>query len=101
MRASALRNLGAWYHDLFPMTDWPLYIVCADDGEIRFADEVVGAYRLHDGGVVSALPGRAKLDMIARFYRGMDEVLPAPSNDRVRAGASRFFFDWAEVYADT
>ncbi|MBA3801798.1 MAG: glycosyltransferase [Acidimicrobiia bacterium] len=101
MRASALGDLGAWYYDFFPMTDWPLYVLCAEHGEICFDDEVVGAYRLHEGGLVSALPGRAKLDMIAHFYRRMDEALAFRSHDRARAAASRFFFDWAEVYADS
>lgn len=99
LRASALSNLGGWYNQFFPMTDWPLYVLCTEHGDIRFDDEVVGGYRLHEGGLVSALPGKAKLEMIARFYRRMDEALAFHSHDRARAGASRFFFDWAEVYA--
>jgi len=98
IRSSALRGLGAWYDDFFPMTDWPLYVLCAEHGEVRFDDEVVGAYRLHEGGLVSALPGRAKLEMIARFYRRMDQALAFRQHDLARAGASRFFFDWAEVH---
>ena len=98
IRVSALHGLGAWYDDFFPMTDWPLYVLCAERGEVRFNDEVVGAYRLHDGGLFSALPGRAKLEMIARFYPRMDQALAFRHHDLARAGASRFFFDWAEVY---
>jgi glycosyltransferase involved in cell wall biosynthesis len=98
IRSSALRGLGSWYDDFFPMTDWPLYVLCAEHGEVRFNDEVVGAYRLHEGGLFSALPGRAKLEMIASFYPRMDEALGFRQHDLARAGASRFFFDWAEVY---
>jgi glycosyltransferase involved in cell wall biosynthesis len=98
IRSSALRGLGAWYDDFFPMTDWPLYVLAAEGGDIRFDDEVVGAYRLHEGGLFSAQPGRAKLEMIARFYPRMDEALAFRQHDLARAGASRFFFDWAEVY---
>lgn len=98
IRTSALRGLGPWYDAFFPMTDWPLYVLCTEHGEVRFTDEAVGAYRLHEGGLVSALPGRAKLELIAGFYRGMDEALGFRRHDRARAGASRFFFDWAEAY---
>jgi glycosyltransferase involved in cell wall biosynthesis len=100
IRTSALSGLGAWYDDFFPMTDWPLYVLCAGQGEVRFTDEVVGAYRLHDGGLFSALPGRTKLEMIAQFYPRMDEALAFRQHDLARAGASRFFFDWAEVYRE-
>ena len=99
MRASALSGLGDWYYDFFPITDWPLYILCAEHGDIRFEDEVVGAYRLHEGGLFSALPGTRKLDMIADFYRRMDAALGFRSHDRARAAASRYFFDWATSFA--
>jgi len=98
IRISALQGLGAWYDGFFPMTDWPLYVLAAEHGDIRFDDEVVGGYRLHEGGLYSALPGKAKLEMIARFYPRMDEALAFRQHDLARAGASRFFFDWAEVY---
>jgi glycosyltransferase involved in cell wall biosynthesis len=98
IRFSALQGLGAWYDGFFPMTDWPLYVLAAERGDIRFDDEVVGGYRLHEGGLYSALPGKAKLEMIARFYPRMDEALAFRQHDLARAGASRFFFDWAEAY---
>jgi hypothetical protein len=59
---------------------------------------VVSAYRLHERGLFSPLPSRVKLEMTARFYRRMDEALGFRQHDLARAGASRFFFDWAEVY---
>jgi glycosyltransferase involved in cell wall biosynthesis len=99
MRASALADLGDWYHGFFPITDWPLYILCAEHGDIAFSDELVGAYRLHEGGLFSALPGSRKLDMIAGFYKRMGKALGARSRDFARAGASRYFFDWTKAYA--
>ncbi len=99
LRMRALRGLGTWYDDFSPMiTDWPLYVLCAEHGEFRFTDEVVGAYRLHEGGQFSPLTSRVKLETIARFYPRMDEALGFRQHDLARAGASRFFFDWAEVY---
>lgn len=100
MRRSALVELGDWYDAFFPITDWPLYVLCAEHGHLAFTDEVVGAYRLHDGGLFSARPSKDKLEMIAGFYPRMDRALGFRHHDRARAGAARFFFDWAKVYAD-
>jgi glycosyltransferase involved in cell wall biosynthesis len=100
MRTSALHELGDWYDEMFPITDWPLYVLCSEHGDITFEDEVVGGYRLHDASLFSAQPSRAKLDMIAQFYRRMDAALDGRAHDRARAGASRYFFEWAKVHAD-
>lgn len=100
LRRDALADLGGWYADFFPITDWPLYVLCAAKGPIAFVDEPVGGYRLHAGGMFSSLPGREKLDRIEGFYRRMRGVAPADQRRTARAGASRYFLDWAEVYAD-
>ncbi len=99
LRRDALSDLGAWYADFFPITDWPLYILCAAKGPIAFVDELVGGYRLHPGGMFSSLPGGEKLDRIEGFYRRMRAVVPPDQRRAARAGATRYFFDWAEVYA--
>lgn len=99
MRKSALEGLGGWYDAFFPITDWPLYVLCAEHGDLGFTDEVVGAYRLHDGALFSTLPGREKLDAIASFYSRMDEALGFRRHDCAQAGASHFFFGLAEAFA--
>jgi glycosyltransferase involved in cell wall biosynthesis len=100
MRRSALRDLGSWYDDFFPITDWPLYVLCAEQGDLAFDDEPVGVYRLHEGSEFSSLPTRTRFEMMSSFYRRMDEALSHRSHDRAKAGASRYFFDWAGVFAD-
>jgi glycosyltransferase involved in cell wall biosynthesis len=99
LRRNALIGLDGWYSQYDAMiTDWPLYILCAEKGELRFIDEAVGAYRLHDGGAFSSLPAREKLDVTAKLYRRMDAGLHRRHHDFARAGASRYFADWAEEY---
>ncbi len=99
MRTGALHGLGAWYHDLFPITDWPLYVLCARYGLLCFDDDVVGVYRLHAGGEFSALPRDAKLDAIAGFYAAMRRSAGGHDPD-LDAGAARYFFDqaWQHVH---
>jgi glycosyltransferase involved in cell wall biosynthesis len=100
MRAETLHGLGPWYHGFFPITDWPLYVLCAEHGDLWFEDEVVGVYRLHAGGEYSAMRDDRKLDATARFYARMRALrLPLSDDDVVRRGGSRYFFGWAEEYA--
>jgi len=102
MRKQALANLGPWYSNLTTMiTDWPLYALCAEHGELRFIDEPVGAYRLHGQGVFSALSTRSKLAATADLYRLLDAGLDRRHHERATSGASLFFTDRAESYLGT
>lgn len=98
MRMDCLRAVPDWYDGFFPITDWPLYLLCAERGNVAFADEVMGVYRLHDEGLFSALPDRKKLDAIADFYRRMNRCLGYRHDHLARGGCSRYFFDWAKEY---
>ena len=91
LRHSAIERAGDWYIDCFPITDWPLYLLAAERGDLLFVDEPVGAYRVHDGGEVSGLPQKDKLLLIARYYRQMAAVEGGRWADLARSGASLYF----------
>lgn len=93
LRRSALEHLGDWYVDSIPklFTDWPLYVVCAERGDLMFIDEPVGAYRVHEGGEFSGLTRKDKLLQIASFYRQMSRVEEGRWADMARRGASLYF----------
>jgi glycosyltransferase involved in cell wall biosynthesis len=98
MRSDCVRDVPAWYADFFPITDWPLYVLCAQRGELAFVNEVTGLYRLHAGGLYSALPTKAKLDAVESFYQRMIAALGAPDSRAVKGGYSRYFFDWSQEH---
>jgi glycosyltransferase involved in cell wall biosynthesis len=99
IRRDALAGIGTWYSELTPMiTDWPLYALCAEHGDLRFVDEPVGVYRLHEHGQFSSLSTRAKLDSTAALYRALDAGLDRRHHREAISGASTFFVDRAEVY---
>lgn len=100
MRSECIRDVPSWYADFFPITDWPLYVLCAKMGNLAFVDEVVGVYRLHAGGLVSTLPNQSRLDVIEGFYRRMIAVLKPQDAKAARGGCSRYFFDWAKQYLE-
>lgn len=97
-RKAALPEIPAWYAGLFPITDWPLYILAAEHGDIGYLPEVMGAYRLHAGGVYSALPTADKLRATDRFYRLMNERTEHRHEAVVRRAHRRFFLDWAKEH---
>ena len=83
---------------LFPITDWPLYILAAEHGTIGYIDEVMSVYRYHAGGLYSARNKKQKLQSTAHFYRIMDANTGRRYHDLIRAASSIYFFEWAEEY---
>ena len=82
----------------FFFTDWPLYILCAEHGEIGYIPQVMGAYRLHSGGLYSPLSSVQKLESTARFYKLMNERTGFRHDAIARRAYRRFFLDWARAY---
>jgi glycosyltransferase involved in cell wall biosynthesis len=99
MRASLVRGVPDWYTAFFPITDWPLYILCAEGGKLAFIDEDAAVYRLHAGGQFSPLSPQKKLDSMAIFYRQMNAALDFRHDRLAREGAAKYFSDWAMEYA--
>lgn len=98
LRRDALAGLGEWYAGFFPVTDWPLYILCAEHGDLLFIDEPVAAYRLHEAGLFSALPDRTKLHQISRFFPNMDRATGGKWHRSARRGRALYLLEWAEAY---
>lgn len=51
-RNGLIEGLPPWVFEL-PLGDWPLFVLLAERGRIRYIDEVMGVYRVHGGGVWS------------------------------------------------
>ena len=98
-RRSALGVIPAWYDSLFPITDWPLHILSAQHGDIGYLDEVLGVYRYHPGGLYSQFDQREKLERTRDFYLTMNSNLDYRHDALVRTCLSKYFFEWAEEYA--
>jgi glycosyltransferase involved in cell wall biosynthesis len=97
-RTAAIKDVPSWYDSLFPITDWPLYILAAEHGAIGYIDDVMSLYRYHAGGLYSAKSEAQKLDSTARFYRIMDVNTGRRYHGLIRAAYSTYFFEWAEEY---
>jgi len=93
-----LVTIPAWYADFFPITDWPLYILHAEKGDIGYIDEVMGVYRLHPEGLFSPASQDEKHAAIHRFYLKMNDCLERRLEPQLHAGMFRYFIEWAEAY---
>jgi glycosyltransferase involved in cell wall biosynthesis len=97
-RRSCIPAIPDWYDGFFPVTDWPLYILFAEQGDIAFLPDVMGAYRLHGGGLYSAQPQRAKLAAMDSLYRRLNESLGGRYDAAIHTGHRRHFIDWAKEH---
>lgn len=97
-RRDALGEIPAWYLPLFPITDWPLYLLIAEHGAIGYIDEVMSVYRYHSGGLYSARSEAEKIQATGRLYRTMNANLNYRYDRIAKAACARYFFEWAEEY---
>jgi glycosyltransferase involved in cell wall biosynthesis len=71
------RRLPAWYFDLAPVTEWPIWVLAALAGDVVMIDRVMADYT-HTPGSAAASKGplfRARME--AKFYDCIQSVLPA------------------------
>jgi hypothetical protein len=98
LRTECVRSVPEWYSDSFPITDWPLYVLCALQGKLAFEDKATAVYRLHDGSEFSSQSTDAKHAMVEGFYRRLARVGGPRLAMAARGGCSRYFFDWSKTY---
>jgi glycosyltransferase involved in cell wall biosynthesis len=97
-RNGILPEIPSWYATMFPITDWPLYILYAEHGKIGYIDRSMGAYRLHAGGLYSPLSQIEKLERTSRFYKTMNKNLDFRHDQLARESNYSYFFHWALEY---
>jgi glycosyltransferase involved in cell wall biosynthesis len=87
-----------WYDSFFPITDWPLHILNAEQGKIGYINEVMGAYRYHTGGLYSSFEEFKKLEKTLEFYQKINKDLKFKYDKIINMAISKYFYEWAEEY---
>jgi glycosyltransferase involved in cell wall biosynthesis len=67
-RREAISPLPDWYVEL-PWGDAPLYVLAATHGAIDYLPDVMGVYRIHDGGMYRGLPRLQVLKLQVSYYQ--------------------------------
>ena len=83
------RGLPAWYFDLAPTTDWPLWVLAALGGEIALLDRTMADYRLTPGSSFMSRGSLFWYTTDAKFYENIESVLPARWHRLARAEKGR------------
>lgn len=97
-RRSCVPVIPAWYDGFFPVTDWPLYLLFAQHGDIGYVPEAMGAYRLHPGGLYSAQGDAAKLTAMDGLFRKLNTAFEGRYDAELRGGHHRYFLDWTREH---
>jgi len=96
-----LVEIPDWYAGFFPITDWPLHILHAEQGNIGYIDAIKGAYRLHPDGLFSPASQDEKNAAILQFYLKINDCMARRIEPQLRAGMFCYFIEWAESYRAT
>lgn len=79
-RKNLIAGIPSWVHTL-PLGDWPLFVLLAEKGSIRYLDEVMGVYRIHPGGVWSKQAQQKKMAKTVRVAEVCRKHLGHPGFD--------------------
>jgi glycosyltransferase involved in cell wall biosynthesis len=66
--------MPSWFHGL-KLGDWPLFAIVATSGKIHLVDEVLAEYRVHSGGIWSALKEIERRQAIIEMLEAVDKYL--------------------------
>lgn len=97
-RRGVFGEVPEWYTDLFPITDWPLHLLNAEQGEIGYLNEVMGVYRYHSRGLYSPLSEARKLETTLALYRTLNRNFDYKYDRLAKTGITKYFVEWAEEY---
>ena len=103
-RHGLVREFPPLFYPL-PFCDWPLYVLIARHGSIRYIDEVMAVYRLHEGGVWSR-GGRETVRILREncrtqllFYRLVNKYLDYSHDVLIREQIERMRRHWRQKIA--
>ena len=95
-RRGLVRQLPDWFCT-FRWGDWPLYILCAEQGKIGYISEVMAAYRIHPGGAWSGLREVEQLEQVIEFYARINAHLSFRYDEIIRTMISKHRRQWARI----
>ena len=96
-RSRLFEKLPNWFHMAFP-GDWALHMLNAQYGNIRYIDEVMGAYRVHSGGFWSSKVLIQKLRGAIEVCRFINTNFNFRYNKRIKSAVALRYLLIAEAY---
>ena len=97
LRRSAIERVPEWFVDM-QWADWTLYILAAERGEVGYMSDIMGAYRVHAGGLWSGLSEIQQIKGVIDFYEQMNIHLNFKYDRIITSLIVRNYYDLARVY---
>jgi glycosyltransferase involved in cell wall biosynthesis len=94
LRRDLVPQLPSWFFGM-KMGDWPLWAMVARHGKIELLDDVMSAYRIHEGGIWSSLPWPTRVRETARMLRAVNEHFGRAYTITVNATIAPLYLDLA------
>ena len=88
-RARLFPEFPEWYARV-PIGDWPLHVLNAQHGSMRYMDRRLAVYRVHSGGVWSALGDSARARKSIEVAKAIDAHLDLKYTRAIRKSISRW-----------
>jgi hypothetical protein len=89
------RDLPAWYFDLAPTTDWPIYVLAALSGDIVLLDRIMADYMLTPGSSFMSKGSLFWYKEDAKFYEHITSILPSKWHRLAHAQAGKRYEEMA------
>lgn len=86
-----------WFYQL-SMGDWALHILNAQRGHVGYIGQLMGAYRVHPGGVWSATRNVQRLRETLKLYGHLDTYLDLAYKEHIRSAALRLWDGFAAAF---
>jgi glycosyltransferase involved in cell wall biosynthesis len=96
-RAPLFEGFPDWYYTL-PLGDWPLHILNAEHGNIKYINEIMGVYRVHSGGIFSSKGPIQRLQGEIEMYRFIDAYFNFRYNKSIKPAVASCYLKMAERY---
>ncbi len=99
-KSEVVHNLPEWYQHII-VGDYPLFMLLAYHGNIRYIDQVMSVHRKHEGGVWTSQSGEAEFQeeyclSIVEMYRRFDEYSGYQYHDKIQ---KRFAYSYYALIA--
>lgn len=88
-----------WIYQL-RMGDWPLHTLIAQNGKIKYLNEVMGAYRMHQGGVWSTFSDVQRIQEDIKYLELINTHLRFKYDGLIRGRRARSYFNISVIYEE-
>ena len=97
-RNKLFKEFPDWYSNAYP-GDWPLHILNAQHGKIKYIDEVMATYRLHKNGICSGNTPINNYEKSMETLINIRDYLHYPYSLIMNNTISERFYSVAKIYA--